>query len=90
MATTCFRIRNLRQAGPLFRRSFATSLPSRKETTGLKKLYGSAEEAVADIKGDSILLSGGEPRSLLLPLIQADQLMAARLQASGYVVLQTR
>lgn len=41
-------------------RSFSTSLTRSKDTAGLKKLYSSAEEAVADVKGDSVILSGGE------------------------------
>lgn len=59
MASTAFRIRTLaRVAGPL-RRGFATSLAARKDTQGLKKLYNSADEAVADIPSGSTILSGG-------------------------------
>lgn len=62
MAATSFRIRTLaRVAGPL-RRGFATSLARGKDTRGLKKLYDSADEAVADIPSGSTILSGGTYR----------------------------
>jgi len=48
------------QANTTFARSFATSaLRQSKAKASVNKIWASAEEAVADVKGDSILLSGG-------------------------------
>lgn len=59
MASTAFRVRTLaRVAGPL-RRGFATSLARGKASPSSKKLYSSADEAVADIPSGSTILSGG-------------------------------
>lgn len=61
MSSTSFRIRTLaRVAGPLQRRGFATSFARYKDTKSLRKLYDSADEAVADIPSGSTILSGGE------------------------------
>lgn len=43
-------------------RAFSTSFVSRKDTSGLKKLFDSAEQAVSDIPSGSTILSGGEER----------------------------
>jgi hypothetical protein len=65
MSSAAFRIRTLaRVAGPL-RRGFATSLARGKDTKSLKKLYSSADEAVADIPSGSTILSGGASKSML-------------------------
>jgi hypothetical protein len=60
MLTANLRIRTLaRLASPASRREFATSFARFKDTQGLKKLYGSASEAVADVPEGAVILSGG-------------------------------
>lgn len=71
--SSAFRVRTLaRVAGPL-RRGFATSLARGKDTQGLKKLYNSADEAVADIPSGSTILSGGGVFSIFLRFLCSSQ-----------------
>ena len=63
MVATRLQVRPfVRFVGPVVRRSFATSLGRFKDVQGLKKLYDSAEEAVADVQSRSVILSGGGTR----------------------------
>lgn len=64
MLTANLRIRTLARlaaasSSPAARRGFASSFARFKDTQGLKKLYGSATEAVADVPEGAVILSGG-------------------------------
>lgn len=70
MLTANLRIRTLARLAspsmaPLLQqtqiRGFASSFARFKDTQGLKKLYDSASEAVADVPSGATILSGGAP-----------------------------
>lgn len=64
MLTANLRIRTLAltrvAALSASKRGFSSSFTRYKDTQGLKKLFDSAEEAVADVPSGAVILSGGE------------------------------
>lgn len=62
--------------------SFALSATPVKKS--VSKIWNSAEEAVADVKGDSILLSGGQSR-LPRPAAHGSRALSGVLEGGGHL-----